>query len=99
MAAEGAGAASGRARSLAKAKGATFADLRDTGLAVPGNVVWGRDDPVCPPAHGRELFEMIARRQRVAEMHLLNRAGYFPYREGPGAFAAVIAGFVRGVEG
>ena len=94
-----AAAAPGLARSLAKAKGASFADLRDTGLAVPGNVVWGRDDPVCPPAHGRELFEMIARRQRVAELHLLNRAGYFAYREQPAAFAAVVAGFVRGLEG
>lgn len=86
------------AKTMARAKGDTFADLRDAGLPVPAAVVWGLNDPVAPPAHGRELLELIARRQRVAQLHLVNRAGYFAYREQPALCAALVDGFLRGID-
>ncbi|WP_426954500.1 alpha/beta fold hydrolase [Muricoccus radiodurans] len=81
-----------------KAKGENFAAWRDTGFPVPAMVVWGQDDPAFGPAYGRSLFELIAARQPATQLHLLNRAGYFPYREQPRLFNGLVAGFVQAVE-
>jgi len=86
------------ARTSSRAKGDTFADLRETGLAMPTAVIWGMNDPVAPPEHGRELLALIAQRQPLAQFHLLNRAGYFAYREQPRLFAALVNGFLNAVE-
>jgi pimeloyl-ACP methyl ester carboxylesterase len=85
--------------SVMKAKGENFAALREAGFAVPAMVVWGKDDPVAGPAYGRAIFELIAVRQTATQMHLLNRAGYFAYREQPRLFNGLVAGFVRALEG
>ncbi|HEY8611666.1 MAG TPA: alpha/beta fold hydrolase [Roseomonas sp.] len=84
--------------SITKAKGDNFARWRDEGFPVPAMVVWGTHDPASGIAHARSVLELIAARQTATQMHLLNRAGYFAYREQPRLFNGLVAGFVRAVE-
>ncbi len=81
--------------SVAKGKGDNFARFRDDGFPVPAMLVWGQQDPLCPPAYGRALFDIIAVRQPATQFHVLNQAGYFSYREQPGLFSRLVAGFVK----
>jgi hypothetical protein len=48
-------------------------------------------------ARGQALFEMIAESAPIAEMHVINQAGQFCYREKPEAFNQFIRGFVEAV--
>lgn len=85
--------------SVMKAKGDNFARWREEGFPVPAMVVWGTHDPTSGIAHARSTLELIAARQTATQMHLLNRAGYFAYREQPDLFNGLVAGFVRALEG
>lgn len=82
---------------LLRAKARLFAALRDTGLAVPAQVVWGSHDPLTPVEQGLWLFRAIAARQAAAQFHLINRAGALPFRESPAAFAQVVRAFADGL--
>jgi len=83
--------------SLLRAKSRLFAALRDTGLAVPTQVVWGSHDPLTSVDQGLWLFRAIAARQPAAQFHLINRAGALPFREAPAAFAQVVRAFADGL--
>ena len=85
------------APSLLRAKPRLFAALRDTGLAVPTQVVWGSHDPLTSVEQGLWLFRAIAARQAAAQFHLINRAGALPFREQPAAFAQVVRAFADGL--
>jgi pimeloyl-ACP methyl ester carboxylesterase len=52
-------------------------------LKAPTLVVWGYNDPSASLRRGQALFEMIAESTPVAEMHVINQAGHFCYREQP----------------
>ena len=81
--------------SVAKAKGDNFARFRDEGFPVPAMLIWGQQDTLSPPPYGRALFDIIAERQTATQLHVLNQAGYFSYREQPGLFAKLVSGFVQ----
>jgi pimeloyl-ACP methyl ester carboxylesterase len=66
-------------------------------LTPPTLVVWGYNDPTAALRRGQYLFE-LAKRTPMAEMHVINRAGHFCYREQPETFNHVISGFVEKVE-
>jgi pimeloyl-ACP methyl ester carboxylesterase len=66
-------------------------------LTTPTLVVWGYNDPTAALKRGQHLFELIAARTAVAEMHVINQAGHFCYREQPETFNQVIRGFVEKV--
>jgi pimeloyl-ACP methyl ester carboxylesterase len=83
--------------SFGAAKADNFARLRDIGLAVPAMLVWGQQDPLSPPYYGRALFDIIASRQPAMQLHVINSAGYFCYREQPGLFSRLVTGFVQAV--
>jgi pimeloyl-ACP methyl ester carboxylesterase len=83
--------------SLLRAKARLFAALRDTGLSVPTQVVWGSHDPLTSVDQGLWLFRAISARQSVAQFHLINRAGALPFREEPAAFAQVVRAFADGL--
>jgi pimeloyl-ACP methyl ester carboxylesterase len=85
------------APSLLRAKARLFAALRDTGLTVPVQVVWGSHDPLTSVDQGLWLFRAIAARQPAAQFHLINRAGALPFREEPAAFAQVVRAFANGL--
>ena len=91
-------AASRFRRSLARLRTDTFVRMRDRGLPVPTLLVWGNQDPISPPAFAQSTFALIAARQPVTQLRLINRAGYLPFREQPDIFNAVVRGFVRTVE-
>ena len=64
-------------------------------LKTPTLVVWGYNDPTAALRRGQFLFELIADSAPIAEMHVINQAGHFCYREQPDAFNQVIRGFVE----
>lgn len=75
---------------LARHKKETLALLGERGIGKPVLVLWGRNDPTATIERGRELFGLIASRQARAEMHVLNQAGHFVYREKPAEFNSVV---------
>ena len=64
-------------------------------LQTPTLVVWGYNDPTAILKRGQALFELIADSTPIAEMHVINKAGHFCYREQPETFNQVIRGFVE----
>lgn len=85
------------AQSVARAKGRFYTVCRDGTFPVPAQLVWGADDPLTSLEHGRVLYDVIARRQRAAHLHVLNRTGNFLFREDPAAFHHVLAAFHDGL--
>jgi len=63
-------------------------------LTQPTLLVWGYNDPTAELKRGQMLFELIADVNPKSEMHIINRAGHFCYREQPETFNQVIKGFV-----
>lgn len=85
--------------SLMKAKSRFYEACRGAGIKVPCQVVWGSNDPLATFDHGLWLFRGIAQRQRVAQFHVINRAGSLPFREEPAAFHQVVCAFSDVVNG
>ncbi|MCY4489303.1 MAG: alpha/beta hydrolase [Deltaproteobacteria bacterium] len=72
----------------------TLGWIRDRGLQRPTLLVWGYNDPTATLAQGLRLFELLAMRERRSQMHIINRAGHFSYREHPREFNEVLRGFI-----
>ncbi|MDE0028593.1 MAG: alpha/beta hydrolase [Deltaproteobacteria bacterium] len=72
----------------------TLGWIRDRGLQRPTLLVWGYNDPTATLAQGLRLFELLAMRERRSQMHIINRAGHFSYREHPREFNEVVRGFI-----
>ena len=66
-------------------------------LTQPTLLVWGYNDPTALLKRGHALFEIIADSNPRSEMHIINEAGHFCYREQPEVFNQIITGFVRRV--
>jgi pimeloyl-ACP methyl ester carboxylesterase len=78
---------------LAGAKARFYEICRGAGIAVPVQVVWGTYDPLGSADQGIWLFRIVAARQSAAQFHLINRAGYLPFREEPEAFHQMVSAF------
>jgi len=72
----------------------TLGWIRDRGLQRPTLLVWGYNDPTATLAQGLRLFELLTMRERRSQMHIINRAGHFSYREHPKEFNEVVRGFI-----
>jgi pimeloyl-ACP methyl ester carboxylesterase len=83
--------------SLIKAKSRFYEVCRSEGIKVPCQVIWGSHDPLGSFDHGLWLFRGIAQKQRVAQFHVINRAGALPFREEPEAFHHVVSAFLEGL--
>lgn len=79
---------------MAKQKPETHAWLRDKGIGKPTLMIWGKNDPTAKLEYGHELYQMIASRERKAQMHIFNEFGHFTYREHPAAFNEVLFGWM-----
>jgi pimeloyl-ACP methyl ester carboxylesterase len=79
---------------LARDKMEMFAWLRDRGIKRPTLLIWGYNDPTATTEQGRALFDLIAARERRAQMHVFNQSGHFTYREHPAAFDACLSAFI-----
>ena len=63
-------------------------------LFQPTLLVWGYNDPTALLKRGHALFEIIADSNPKSEMHIINQAGHFCYREQPETFNQVIKSFI-----
>jgi pimeloyl-ACP methyl ester carboxylesterase len=82
---------------LAREKLQMFAQIRDNGLQRPTNLIWGLNDPTAPVDMCRALFDLCALRESKTQMHIINQAGHFSFREHPEEFNACLTGFIEGV--
>lgn len=73
-----------------------FGWIRDRGMKRPTQLIWGYNDPTATMDQARALFDLIAQRERRAQLHVFNQSGHFTYREHPSAFIACLDGFIRG---
>lgn len=64
-------------------------------LIQPTLLVWGYNDPTALLKRGHALFELIADASPRSEMHIINEAGHFCYREQPETFNGIIKAFVE----
>lgn len=63
-------------------------------LSQPTLLIWGYNDPTAQLKRGHMLFELIADSNPKSEMHIINEAGHFCYREQPQAFNSIVTAFV-----
>tara|TARA_A100001037_G_C15147001_1_gene636784 strand:- start:2872 stop:3762 length:891 start_codon:yes stop_codon:yes gene_type:complete len=81
---------------LAKDKIDMFAWIRDHGMDRPTQLIWGYNDPTAPIQMGKALYDLIAARERQAQLNVFNSSGHFTYREHPEAFNACLHAFIEG---
>lgn len=81
---------------LARDKRETLQWINEGRLQRPLQVFWGFDDRTATLERGVELFQMFARHDRHAQLHVFNRSGHFPFREHPERFNALLGRFVAG---
>ena len=63
-------------------------------LQMPVLIYWGLNDPVSPVANGQALHDLIAQQNSRARMITADKAGHFPFREYPEAFAKNVTEFI-----
>jgi 2-hydroxy-6-oxonona-2,4-dienedioate hydrolase len=85
-------------RSSGKTKAQLFRTYRDQGIPAPVQLVWGSHDPLTSVERGFGLYELIARKQRMTEMDVVNRTGNLPFREEPQAFLDLVCAFHEAVD-
>ena len=67
-------------------------------LKTPTLVVWGYNDPTAHYRRGLSLFDFIAGSTENAQLHVINKAGHFCYREQPGQFNQAVKGFIMSLD-
>jgi pimeloyl-ACP methyl ester carboxylesterase len=80
---------------LRRQRDATLDAIRGGELRVPALVMWGANDRSAPLALGYDLFHHLALGSADVELHVLNRAAHYVFREQAARFNAVLAEFVR----
>lgn len=75
----------------------TQAWIREGRLQCPTLVMWGFNDPSATMERcGLPCMELILTSVPESQMHILNQAGHYSYREQPEAFAGVVTSFIQG---
>ena len=82
--------------SLYRQKEATLRRIDEQGLPTRTLVIWGFNDRSAPLPLGHELFNRIARKTPRAEMHILNGAGHYSYRDQYQAFNRLLTSYCLG---
>lgn len=83
--------------SLRRFRAEVYKCMQNHSLSIPVLILWGRDDPIKSLEYGQALFDLIKPTHRETQFCVLNRCGYFPYREQAAAFNNRVAGFIRSV--
>lgn len=83
--------------SLVRDRDELFVRLTHEALLRPVMLVWGFNDPTAPVEQGYQLFDLLARNTARCQMHVINEAGHFVFREQPAAFNRVLTEFLHGV--
>lgn len=79
---------------LARQKRETLQWLREGRLQRPTQIIFGANDPTVNTEGAFDLFDWIGAHQRRTEMHIINHAGHFSFREHPARFNALLGRFV-----
>lgn len=80
--------------SLSRKRKETLQRVDLMGLPVPTLLIWGANDPSAGfLPYAIPLFQRISARTACAELHVLNRAGHYSYREQPLAFNRTVQAF------
>ena len=74
-----------------------FARLSQGSIARPTMLVWGFNDPIAPIAMGYDAYDLFARHELRCELHIVNEAGHYPFREQPAPFHRILANFLENV--
>jgi 2-hydroxy-6-oxonona-2,4-dienedioate hydrolase len=65
-------------------------------LQTPTLVVWGFNDPSATMHEsGVSAMDLILSNVSISEMHILNHAGHYCYREQPEAFVSIVKSFIK----
>ena len=64
-------------------------------LKTPTLVMWGYNDPTAQYKRGLALFDFVAGSTENAQLHVINKAGHFCYREQPEQFNQAVTGFIK----
>ena len=67
--------------------------IEDEGFRMPTLLIWGANDRSASLPKGLQLFERIAAKTPQAEMHLLNDAGHYTFRDQYEAFNQIVRDF------
>ena len=70
--------------------------IRAGGIKVPTLIVWGFNDPSANfDPLGLATLQLIFPNTPNSQMHVLNQAGHYCFREQPEAFAAAVTSFIK----
>jgi len=86
------------AASMGRTRYALWDACRNKGVPVPTQIVWASHDPATSREQAFVLFKTIAEHQTATHLHVINRAGSFPFREQPESFHHVVSAFQNGLE-
>lgn len=82
-------------RDLVARQHETHGWIEDGRLRAPTLVLWGFNDPSAPwDSVGRDTVKLILPNASNAQVHVLNEAGHYCFREQPTAFVAAVTGFI-----
>jgi 2-hydroxy-6-oxonona-2,4-dienedioate hydrolase len=81
---------------LLKVKNQTLESIKTGDLKAPTLMVWGYNDPSAPVKLGIRLFEIISESDTEVQLHIINQAGHYVFREQAEAFNNVVTAFIRG---
>ena len=79
--------------SLDRTKAEALGALEAHGSPVPTLIIWGFNDPSAPLVLGHRLMEIVSAKTPQTEMHVLNQAGHYSFREQPEAFHQILSAF------
>ncbi len=80
---------------LAEMKRDTLQLLADGALQRPLQIIFAQNDPTVAVEGAFDLFETVSTHQRDVELHIINMAGHFSFREHPERFNGLLDRFVR----
>lgn len=80
--------------SLERERNRVLDRIRMDGIRCPVLIVWGRDDPSAPLPLAWQLLDVIAPSTPTTELHIVNQAGHYAYREQPAACNGVVTEFI-----
>ncbi len=74
----------------------TLDQIKDGRLKAPTAMVWGLNDPSASVKLGMDLLQLIGSVVDRTQLHVVNHAGHYLFRERPEEFHRLVISFVKG---
>lgn len=74
-----------------------FGLLGQRSIGRPTMLYWGFNDPVAPLDLGYDLYELLSKHELRCQMHIVNGAGHYSFRERPQEFNRIFSDFIEDV--